>query len=275
MSRNVLAAIAVMAAMGSTPPAVASPGDAVHPLGGDVSPFPADGLLRDGSYLLQIKGSLRRSDDGWVFRAPGAGGASTTDLIVLPCTLLGNLEQLVASMAPDEIVFELSGQVFAYRGRNYLLPTHAPRLAGYVPQPPQPHREPASDGDSAEQILDQLERSVGPVPRPASAAGTTPGATEPRKLLAPGTVLLWRRGWMVREPGGSWSFVFHADATAEADPPMTLLPCLLLEDMEQHAQRSPDRPAMVVSGRVLRYHARNYLLATSFQIARHRTPLRP
>ena len=87
--------------------------------------------------------------------------------------------------------------------------------------------------------------------------------------------MMWRRGWMVRQPEGNWSFVFQADATGLGDPPMLLMPCLLLEEMEAHAQRSgPDSP-LLISGRVYRYRGRNHLLPTMFQVPRDHSALRP
>ena len=80
---------------------------------------------------------------------------------------------------------------------------------------------------------------------------------------------------MVRDGGGAWLFLFDADASGLADPPMILLPCLLLERMERYAQRAESHAPMLLSGRVFRYHQVNYLLPTTFQIPRERTPLRP
>lgn len=273
---------AVLAAVPATGPARGDdPPETVHPMVVQTEAFSGADLAREGSYLLQVTGSLRKLDGGeWVFRTDDAGARQLrTELPVLPCTLLANLEQLVSSMPDEELVFELSGRVFVYHDRNYLLPTHAPRLAGYVPAPParQPDQPAPPPDGSAQEILDQLDRAVGPVPRPTTGRTdrTGSGDSADGKLVAPGTVLLWRRGWMVREPEGAWSFVFEADADGESDPPMVLLPCLLLEEMEKHVQQHGSRPNMVVSGRVFRYHARNYLLPTAFQIARQRTPIRP
>ena len=88
-------------------------------------------------------------------------------------------------------------------------------------------------------------------------------------------MVLWRRGRIVRDGGGAWLFLFDADASGLADPPMILLPCLLLERMERYAQRAAPEAPMLLNGRVFRYHERNYLLPSVFQIPRHRTPLHP
>ena len=238
-------------------------------------------LLREGSYLLRTKGSLHRDADSgwWMFRvAPGDPHQQIGELTLLPCSLLENLEQLIESTPPQQrTIFDLSGQVFGFRGRNYLLPTHAPRLVEYVPPPPV-ESAPGMPGDnSARDILRELEQTVGPVLRSSRTGGPPDPDSEqgPRKLLAPGTVILWRRGWLVRGNGGAWSFVFEADASGLVDPPMILLPCLLLEEMERHGRLGGPDPALLISGRVERYHARNYLLPTSYQVPRHNTPLRP
>ncbi len=226
--------------------------------------------------MLQVKGSLQRGDQPGVsvFRiARDDPGTELFELTLMPCTLLASLEQLVESMPDEQIVFDLTGQVFVYRGRNFLMPTHAPRLVDYVApsRPDDLDDRAAAPADSAEAILRDLDRAVGPLvrsPRRAAADTTNPP-------VAPGTMLLWRHGWMVREPGGAWSFVFGADATGLNDPPMILLPCRMLEDMERHALRSsPDEP-LLVSGRVTRYRGRNYLLPTMFRIPRHTSSLRP
>lgn len=238
-----------------------------------VAAGPAPPLLREGGFIMEQTGTLHRKGTDWVFRMqppPDRPEDPPYDLTLLPCTLLANLEQLVESLPEGtEFPFDLTGEVFVYHDRNYLLPTHAPRLAGYVPT----RREDADtpEADSAERILGDLDRAVGPVPRSPGETAASADASGAPQLVPAGTVLLWRRGWMVREADSAWSFVFEADASGESDPPMTLLPCLLLEDMETHAQEQGPRRALVVCGRVFRYHARNYLLPTAFQIARENT----
>ena len=233
-------------------------------------------LLREGTFMLQVKGSLQRGEQPgvWVFRiARDDPGTELLELTLMPCTLLASLEQLVESMPDEQIAFDLTGQVFVYRGRNFLMPTHAPRLVDYVPpsRPDDIDLQAAAPADSAEAILRDLDRAVGPLvlsPRRAAADTTS-------QPVAPGTMVLWRHGWMVREPGGAWLFVFGADATGLGDPPMILLPCRMLEDMERHALRSsPDKP-LLLSGRVTRYRGRNYLLPTMFRIPRYTSALRP
>jgi hypothetical protein len=273
--------LVALAAGGAGPgPQPAEPVPAATP-----APPAAETLLREGSYLLQTKGSLHRDADSgwWTFRvAPDDPHPQVAELTLLPCTLLENLEPLVETSPQQRTLFDLTGQVFVYGGRNYLLPTHAPRLVEYVPAPTGETAPGAPDGpppgdESARTILRELKQAVGPVLRSSRAGRGSGPATEPRQagLVPPGTVILWRRGWLVRESAGAWSFVFEADASGLVDPPMVLLPCLLLEQMERHARRAGPDDALLISGRVERYHTRNYLLPTSFQVPHHRTPLRP
>jgi hypothetical protein len=245
-------------------------------------------LLREGSYILQAKGTLERDADTgwWKFKiAAGDRHDQVGALTLLPCTLLESLEQLVEATPDEQTVFDLTGQVFVYHDRNYLLPTHAPQLVTYRPPPAEtdgeePDSGTAEDGESADSILRELDEAVGPVLRSSQTSTAPDATTAPDRpgLVPPGTLILWRRGWMVREPGGAWAFVFEADATGLQDPPMIIYPCLLLEEMEVRRPRT-DRSglggAVLVSGRVERYRTRNYLLPTAYQIPYHRTPLRP
>ena len=220
--------------------------------------------LQEGSYLLEIKGTLRREPGGgWHFRvAADDPDRVSAQLQLLPCPLLATMERLAESQPQQEILFDLTAQVFSYRGRTYLLPTHAPRLVGAAPGLDE-EMDSGGGAETAEEILRELEQAVGPIVRSPAA-----GLDEAEPLDA---FVLWRRGWMVRAAGGAWSFVYEADATGLADPPVILLPCRLLERMARRAARGP----MLVSGRVFPYHGRNYLLPTSFQIPRGRTALQP
>jgi hypothetical protein len=300
--------LAALAAAGAAPDPQAAAAEPAPAAVADPAPPAAGALLREGSFILRTKGSLHRDADSgwWMFRtAPGDPHEQIGDLTLLPCALLENLEALAESAAQPQTLFDLTGQVFVYHGRNYLLPTHAPRLVAYTPPPPPLPAEPAAappsadapGGESARTILRELEETVGPVLRSSRAdqpSGPVTDSSRPA-LMPPGTIILWRRGWLVREAGGAWSFVFEADASGLADPPMVVLPCLLLEEMERHvgrddpeqapllggraeqdrARRAGSDQALLVSGRVERYHARNYLLPTAFQVPRHQTPLRP
>ena len=155
----------------------------------------------------------------------------------------------------------------------------------------QPASQPAAP-PSAEDVLDQILRKreesplIDPVLPPETApeptridpavAGIAPGA-ERTRLLREGQIIPMKRGRMVDAgvPTARWVFVFDADAGGLADPPMYLMPCLMLEDMEKIAAQRGDAAVFVVSGQVFTYHGANYLLPMLFQVAPDRGNLQP
>ena len=82
-------------------------------------------LRREGDLVVQRRGRLLRSSDGehvmLVFDAAGAE-SDEPPMILMPSRLLEEMEDLVQNRG-DQTVFVVSGQVHAYRGANYLLPT--------------------------------------------------------------------------------------------------------------------------------------------------------
>lgn len=262
-------------------------------------------LIREGSHLIQIRGTMRGDEGGssWVFVIDQAHPTLPgCELSVLPCTKLGEMQRMVEMTQTQKVLFEASGQVFAYRGRNYFLPVHAALVAVHAPPAAQPVSGPDSavgtaetsptqtddeqttaskteDDDSAEAIAAELDRAVGPVTKSLDTGQKEKAdervAGKSRPVVKEDAMILSRRGRMTRDAGGSWTFVFDADAAGLADPPMTLLPCLLLERMESYAGTSESGALMLLSGRVLTYHERNYLLPTVYQIPRERTPIKP
>ncbi len=286
------AILATASPIPAAPPQPPAESEAAAPAA--VLPSGGSPLLREGSYLIQVRGRMRRGDeDGWWrFQVAGDEAGAGYELAVLPCTLLSRMERLVELSPERSFVFDLTGQVLVYRARNYLLPTHAPRLT--IPAAPAepaaaPHdgeaepgapggaadtaaREPDAAGraspleESPEGILRRLDESVGPVvrsPRTGESAATPDGPPE-------GSFVMWRRGWIARDHAGAWTFVFESDARGLADPPLVLLPCQLLERMEEYAERSGPVAPMLVSGRVYRSERRAYLLPSAFMVPRDR-----
>ena len=241
---------------------------------------PAGPLLREGSYLVEVRGTIRLNEvtKWWQFTIDREDPKHPAyELALLPCQLMADMRRITEGMSRQQVVFEATGQVFVYRGRNFFLPTHAPHVVGIAKPtaapPPQQRPDEGSDTDSAEAILRNLQQAVGEVARnPAVGGGAATGDVE---LIPEGTQVVARRGRMSRGPRGTWWFTFDADVDGLVDPPMVLLPCLLRERRERYAERSGERAAMLLSGRVYQYEDRNYILATMFQIPHERTALRP
>ncbi len=241
---------------------------------------PVGPLLREGSYLVEVRGTMRLNEatKWWQFTIDRADPKHPAyELAMLPCQLMADMRRITEGMPRRQIVFEATGQVFVYRGRNFFLPTHAPHVVGIAEptaaQAPQEQTNEGPGADSAEAILQNLQQAVGEVARNPAVGGGA--ATREFELIQEGTQVVARRGRMSRGPRGTWWFTFDADVDGLVDPPMVLLPCLLRERMERYAERSDGRAAMLLSGRVYQYEDRNYILPTMFQIPRERTALRP
>jgi len=254
-------------------------------------------VLREGSLLVDARGTLRRDEATrlWVFRidvddaADAADAADAIDLTVLPGAVLREMIDLHEIAEDRPVAFELTGRVLVYRGRGYVLPSHAPQITDVPPpadaeaatDPPaagDAGAAPAPEGDdddSVQSILRSLQTAVGPVMRAPGRMSTRGGDNDDARLVPEGTMIVARRGRLMRTAGGAWMFVFDSDASGLGDPPMTVLPCLLLERMENHAQSRGGEAAMLLSGRVLAFDGRNFIMPSVFQIPRERSQITP
>jgi len=83
-------------------------------------------LLREGFTIIGKRGRVHRGAGGWWTFSPDTGvNESSVDdvpLRLLPCLNLEDLERFNAEFG-DALVYTVSGPVFVYRDRNYLLPT--------------------------------------------------------------------------------------------------------------------------------------------------------
>jgi hypothetical protein len=165
-----------------------------------------------------------------------------------------------------------------HKGENYLLPSLAVPLKSAAPAKPveSPSEAEAADDrkDDASRIEERLRSQVGPVARSADTGAI--GGGEGGSLLPDESRLRLRRGVLMRNNDtGGWRVVLDADASGRADPPLDLLPCQLLHTLERYA-RTNDGPApLLISGRVLSYRGRNYLLPTAYQTPRTGQTLAP
>ena len=83
-------------------------------------------LRREGQFVITRRGRMVRGSGGatnWMFVFDSDGEKlSDPPMYLTPCLLLEDMENIAARQG-DSAVFVLSGQVFVYRGANYLLPT--------------------------------------------------------------------------------------------------------------------------------------------------------
>ena len=272
----------------TTPPAVG--------LGGFRLP-----LLREGTVLVRVVGDLALDPDErvWLFRPLKADPSGLRrEFVLLPC---GTLEDMLraARGAKPGLEFEVTGRVFNYRGRNFLLPELAPAIvrvesakpteaARLTTQPTAATGQPTRADDAAgaidqddaavADIERRLEQRIGTVPltvgeKPADAGGAARDFDAPP--VAAGTRLILRRGRLSRDPqAGSWRFV-PEQTTGSGDASLELLPCTLLERLENDARQSDAPPIVLLSGSVVVFEARSYLLPTTFRRAREGRGLTP
>jgi hypothetical protein len=254
-------------------------------------------LLREGSAISRIVGDLTQDPDEklWLFRPLEAEtGGLRREFVLMPSPVLEDLLR-THRLAGAPVQFEMTGRVFMYRGRNFLLPDFAPAImrfdakAGDTPVATDNAQAtpsgadkfvPPADGagvDAREDaIVDEIERRLeeragrAPQSRPSvSGSPRGPGdASGTDAPLANGTRLTLRLGRLSRDPqAGSWRFVPQQNS-GSGDPSLEILPCLLLEKLETTARESDAPPAILISGTVYAYEGRNFLLPTSFRRAR-------
>ncbi|MCA9286148.1 MAG: hypothetical protein KDA22_13065 [Phycisphaerales bacterium] len=230
--------------------------------------------LREGSMLVRSVGHIERDPTrNYRLFVPDVSGtdAPRRRFPIMPSGRLEDIERVLEATGADT-VFEITGELFVYRGENYLLPGLAIPVESRASAPVEAA---APGGGVAEDIEARLRERVGPVARSSDLGPTMVGA-DTGALVPADSRLRLRRGTVMRNNDtGGWRVVLDADAGAPADPPMELLPCLLLESIERHA-RTTDGPApILVSGRVVVYGGRNYLVPTAFQIPRTGRTLSP
>ena len=111
-------------------------------------------LMREGSFLTAVQGRVHQDlrTGWWSFTTDSSGDATDEseessgeaapgqppaglELILLPNSKLEDIKQVIDATeeADEDLVFEISGRLFVYHGRNFLLATHAPQLIAYRP----------------------------------------------------------------------------------------------------------------------------------------------
>lgn len=160
---------------------------------------------------------------------------------------------------------------------------HTPPLPAPPPATqPAPSTPAAPAEPSAEDVLQQLlmQRPASPVIAPSASSappaeqdlqlqphilGFAPEQTQP-PLYREGEFIVARRGRMLRVPSGLWIFQFESDSQAAPEPPLLLMPCQLLENMEELTRQRGDRLVFLLSGQVFTYHGRNWLLPSMMKL---------
>ncbi|MBX3407473.1 MAG: hypothetical protein KF869_12000 [Phycisphaeraceae bacterium] len=267
------------------------PGSVQNELGVDRGPS----LVREGAFVSSARGALVKGKSGrWFFVFDrDRRGRQMPPMVVLPSEHLAAMERLAARMDEEDVRqtgarMVVTGQVMAYAGHNYLLPTAPPLVdtpaaesetdetdSHAEPKPaagPTTATDPAVAEPTIEQIVADLDRAIGSrrAANPSrTAAADSSGAENGTPRLRPAGVLTPRRGRVVRSAAGEPVFIMDSGSSGVVpEPPMVLLPCANLAGIESIAERLGENATFTISGQVLVYKDRNYLLPAMYTVNR-------
>lgn len=286
-----------------TPPPAAKP--TLGPIGGLPSEagLPGRRFYPEGTFLSRRKGRLFRSTTGDVIFLPERDSKKRGEapMVVMGCQELDRLEAVPDAFATD-VNIVLSGQVYVYYDRQYILPSaySVERIAPAA----NPSGTPAATSDPADTkpattaaktaaddpdvaaLIRDLEtkrgtaRAIDPTPTAdtkPNANGSKPdgkpktadkAAIRSEDAVTPeGTMLLNRRARLVRLTGGLLAAAFDGDTQSPGPAPMPLLRCRMTQKLDEAARSRGEDLTITVSGRVTVYGGRNYLLPTLIQVA--------
>ena len=233
------------------------------------------GRLYEGAFLAGQTGRLVTLEGGataFIFE-PGPNGRAVPPMALLPCTTLERMEQ-VRRARETEPRFRVSGQVFLYEGRNYLLPTSYQTLGAAADTvPAQADAAPGAEPDPADVTNPSVEDLIGAVERlsPADRPEVAPAALPANRgdLWPDGTYLRPRTGHVSRLHTEAPVFTIDNDADSPTNGPTTLflLPSRALDLIEQLTEEQNGGPSRFqLSGRVFQYQGRNYLLPSLVRV---------
>ena len=233
-------------------------------------------IVPEGTFLVRQSGLMVKAPTGeWLF-SPGntADGRPLPAMVMVPGRVLARMETAAeAESDSGSAAFEINAQVLLYDGRNYALVSSFSQLAGTAEDPTAtgegdetpPARPDDSNLTPALQILiSDLEQS-----RSAGRRGLVPTeAADPqtRAPVAEGTFLTRRRARLVRLAGGEWGASFDSGIDQADQGALVIVPCAALQRMEAIAANRSENLSFELSGRVLDYGGRSYVLPTVLRL---------
>jgi hypothetical protein len=233
-------------------------------------------LLPERSFVNMLPGMVIPGPEGAMVFVPTDMGEETE---MGPMLLLPNqeLERFVTyTLGSDRRAsVRLTGQIFVYDGRNYVLPTAfravgpAPDVSEHIENEGTPRPALVEDDPDVAELMRELERRPPPTGRLDREIDdpTGIGEDDPPSVID-GDYLAAKRGRILRAPRGAWVFRVDNDDTStdgRGGIAYTLLPNLMLERLEVIALRSGDGVSGMMSGRVYQYQDEVFLLPTLFQ----------
>ncbi len=246
-------------------------------------PRPGGKSAAEGSFLVRRLGVMHLIETGDLIFAPAVESAGES----APVFLITPSEQSDRLKAQIDASFRwtgrVSGEVFTYKGRSHLL------IAAFAPEPlsapaqiarpqaaaPQADPDDGPEPQAAEpsgvldarvtELAEELLRESS-APRALDPAMQAPGidAVEPAiNDYTSGMQIIRRRARLVRDVSGRWQVRFDQDGD-KREPPLTVVPCQLLEVMERQAMNRGDSWTFHISGRVITSESGLFIVPTLF-----------
>ncbi len=233
-------------------------------------PGPAP-LVPHGAILTNVDGVMVRENEWspWVLRLVGEAAdpeGRTRDFVLLPNRTLEDMERWHEEGGTQPI-FTVSGDVTLFEGRNWIMLKNAEVQSAHAPRevPESPEQDPddemrrgTAEGDSVADIINQLQRAVPTIPTTVDRGEDVASANGPLD----GTLILSRRGRLLRGRHGAWIFVYDSDAWGVQDEPAVLLPSPTLTKLIRAGRRGDYRDPVLLSGSLSRYRGHTFLLPT-------------
>ena len=237
----------------------------------------------DGRKVIDRRGTVAKAPAGrgWVFTFEnGPDQVKEIPRRLLPCRLLEKVEEVVAKSPKTR--FDISGEITtekqgAVRQEYILLRrvsviTYRPKVvAPPAPKPETPEKTPATPPASVDNTDALREQMLSTGPGRALAVAAAPATrVEQQQSVAPiagaaeltrHAAVVDRTAHIVDDPKRRWAEArFVADNTLR-EPPMRLLPCILLDRARQLQSEMGQRDRKFrISGEVTHYRGRRYLL---------------
>jgi hypothetical protein len=244
-------------------------------------------VLTTGSVLHNVKGTLvmpsgQRYPE---FRFLHRKKNWPESIRLLPCMALQAMEQL----HQPHIGFVLSGMLSQYHHHLYLLPDADVRLLRKQVAKRPSSTQPTTTGPitpsmagrtSAQNVLNNLlahhiSRPVEQLVqiKPMRFARAIPDLPQPagvrQNAALPEGSYIWNRPGrlLFNGPLHEWIFIFQADNSHSSASPLIMLPCQLLERMEDRSSHGGTEIEFRISGRITQFNGRNYIFTTYENVA--------
>ncbi len=226
----------------------------------DASAQTTGALLPDGTALSGVDGKLIVSGAACYFRTTAETAdekftiKADTTFEMLPSACL---EKMIANSKNDPNGgYRIWGTATAYKGKNYIYPTH---FLPFSEQVKEKTLEPQSDS-SAAAPTDNLQIPKAVLDKLKTTKVIQPIKIEPAFELKQDQMLVDRTGFILKHPDGTFSFVLDGLGRNTTGQSFRLLECQALEKTLIAQASETERLRLSVAGINTRFQGKDYLL---------------